>query len=123
MIKKINKRIFNFIPNSYSFSIALVVVFLFLGIIAGCIVSVGNIYASNDLKEVIVNGINDYTFYNSFYNFIKYPLLIFLLGWTLLGVFLIPITVFFKGFFLAYSIMFLLNSFGINGLLVSFASL
>lgn len=87
-----------------SINIAIMVVFILLGIVVGAVccfstdLSLSNLTAFND------NTVVHYSFLRTFFNFFKYPLILFLMGFTILGIFIIPIIVFLKGFFLSFSI-------------------
>lgn len=111
-----------------SFNIAAAVVFLLCGIAAGCIfscysdVSENSFILSNaSLSEIIANGAGDYSFRQAYFNLIKYPAIIFLLGFTALGFFAVPAAVFIKGFFMSFSISSVMRLLGSKGFFLSVA--
>lgn len=98
------KVVSKFLFESLSIDVAVMVMFIFLGIVAGaiCCFSSDASYSTSILIED--DAIVSYSFFRTLFNFSKYPLIIFLLGFTILGMFIIPLVVFFKGFFLSFSI-------------------
>ncbi len=69
----------------------------------------------------------DYDSANLFGNSIKFNLLniivIWLLGFTVLLVFVVPILIFFKGFVLGFTVGFLINQYNLKGVLISIVSI
>ena len=59
----------------------------------------------------------EYSFWSTFFNLIKFPLLVFFFGFTAFGVILTPATVFMKGCFVSASVSAAVSSFGAKGIL------
>lgn len=111
-----------------SFNIAVVIVFLLCGIAVGCIFSCYSdvsensfILSNGSLSEIVTNGAADYSFRQTYFNLIKYPAIIFLLGFTALGFLAVPATVFIKGFFISFSISSVMRLLGSKGFFLSVA--
>ena len=107
-IKKNNKNS-HMQSRDFSVSIALMIVFILAGIVVGTVCCFAtDFFPSNlgfitQIDKLGQNGF-DYSFFQSLFNFSKYPLLIFIFGLTALGFFVTPVLVFLKGFFLSFSV-------------------
>lgn len=113
--------------NNVSLDLAIMVLFFLCGIAAGCIFSLYRGNADNsflfdtNLNEIAQNGAKDYSFWQTYFNLIKYPTIVFLLGFTALGFFVIPITVSVKSFFIAFSVSSVIQALGLKGFWVALA--
>lgn len=110
--------------NTFSVNIAVVVIFLLIGIVSGAICCFSSFFSTSkgDVFSVFTSLENndfDYTFLRSFFTFSKYPVVIFILGFTAFGIFFIPVAVFLKGFFLSFSVASVFKFVGANAFLVS----
>lgn len=121
-VRKLNaKQIPVAMFGNISLNAAIMITFFLIGMIAGCIFNVyandagNNILFNNNLKEIAANGATTYSFAKTYLNLIKYPTIIFLLGYTALGIFAIPLTVLFKGFFISFSVSSVIQTFGLSG--------
>ena len=109
----------------------LIVMCVFLcGIIAGAVTSAYiDAETARGLTQSITHGYmpeNDQIRANSFkweiiWDVYKYPFISFVLGFSLLGVALIPIAVAVRGFFISYSVGAMVQIFGLRGVILSFA--
>ncbi len=126
-MKSISKGSLKSSAQNTSPTMAMMVVFLLCGIIIGCLVGK---YISgesdNFLKRYVLQyeeithvGVGKYSFLKSLFNLTKYPVIIFLLSFTAIGVFSIPLIVFIKGFFSAISVSAVIHSIGTNGILAA----
>lgn len=124
MKKKVRKNARSAFLKS-SPSVAVMIVCLVLGILAGCIFA---IYSENavltglvgeDIKRISENGVYDYSFLKTFLNLIKYPVLSFMLAFCAYGVLCVPVLVFFKGFTISLSISSIIGAFGKKGILTA----
>jgi len=124
-IKKNNKNS-HMQSRDFSVSIALMIVFILSGIVVGTVCCFAtDFFPSNlgfitQIDKLGQNGF-DYSFFQSLFNFSKYPLLIFIFGLTALGFFVTPVLVFLKGFFLSFSVSAIFKCIEKNALLLAFS--
>ncbi|AUJ26345.1 MULTISPECIES: stage II sporulation protein M [Virgibacillus] len=116
-------------------TIYLFMVILFLtGVIFGAIlVNSMNFVQKQDLffylerffKQITDNELANYDeiFKNSFFYHIKYLLLLFVLGLSVIGLPLVWILIFLKGLVIGFSVGFMVNQLGMNGLLIATLSI
>ena len=104
-------------------NIALMLVFLICGVVFGCLFAgcTSNDFGLSVKYEDFANGALNYSFFASYFNFIKYPALFFFMGFTAVGIFLVPILVSIKGFFVTVSICSVIKIWGIKGLYIALA--
>ncbi len=121
-MRKLNaKKIPVAVFGNISLNAAIMIIFFLVGMVAGCIFNVyandagNNLLSNNNLKEIATNGATAYSFSKSYLNLIKYPAIIFLLGYTALGIIAIPISVSIKGFFISFSVSSIIQAFGFSG--------
>lgn len=113
--------------SGISLNMAIMVVFFLCGIVAGCIFTIyandvgSGLLSDNNLKEIATNGATAYSFAKTYFNLLKYPAIVFLLGFTALGILAIPLTVSVKGFFISFSVSSVIQAFGFNGFRVALA--
>lgn len=125
-MKFINKT-----ENSKSSFILILALILLCGIIVGAIASAhissdtANALTdavSKDISQVYAALNNKQNFFISLWSVFKYPIFIFLLSFSVLGVAIIPVTIFVRGFSVSFSIGSIIKIFGTRGILMSLAS-
>lgn len=120
MYKKVSNKSQIISQNTVLLNLAVTVIFLLCGGVAGCIFSLSAHNSSNllsfqsDIISVVKNEINSYSFWSTYFNLIKYPFIIFLLSFTAFGSVLIPVIISLKSFFLTFSISTVLQLYGIE---------
>ncbi len=110
------------------------ITFIALSAVLLCGVIVGSVTASfiesdtayklsTSISSSASAGINDTARFlpTTLLNLLKYPLIAFLLGFTLLGIGLIPLVVGLRGYFLAFSIGVVIKLYGLDGIWLSVA--
>lgn len=108
-------------------NVAIMSVFLVFGLVVGILFaksgnsSVLNDFIGNDLIEINQNGIGEYSFFRTFFNLTKYTLIIIFLAFCAVGIFLIPLVVFTKGFMISLSVSSLVATLGKTGILCALA--
>ncbi len=127
-MRKLNaKKIPVAVFGNISLNAAIMIIFFLVGMVAGCIFNVyandagSNILFNNNLKEIATNGATTYSFTKTYINLVKYPAIIFLLGYTALGIFAIPLAVSIKGFFISFSVSSVIQAFGMSGFCAALA--
>ena len=125
-MRKFQKRISGFdVTQKYNLFIVIMIICFLLGITCGCVFCFqsksSNLSSSvtEILDGIMLNGSVEYSFIKTYFNYIKYIFLVFLLGFTVLGLIGIPATVFFKGFFLSLSISSILRSYGQSAIFIA----
>ena len=119
----INSQILS--KNTCTLSLGVMIIFLLCGGVAGCLFAVSAHYSANfisfqnDIVSVIKNGADTYSFWNTYLNLTKYPIIVFFLSFTVFGYAVIPIIVSLKSFFLTFSISTILQLYGTKSFLLS----
>lgn len=125
MKTSLKSRITTLQANTFSTNAVVYIFVLLCGMVTGLLLS-RNIQTSgflslfeNDLQQIAINGVGEYSFAKTFFNSVKFPALIFFFGFTAPGVVLTPLAVFLKGWLLSASISAVVSSFGVNGAVVA----
>lgn len=127
MKKKASNKSLILQKSTNPFSFTIIVIFLLCGGVAGCILALyaqhspDSLFFSRDIVSVVQNQVGEYSFWSTYLNSVKYPLIIFLLSFTAFGYAVIPLMVFLKSFFLTFSISIVLQLYGINRFFLSLA--
>lgn len=109
-------------------SIALMTAVFLCGVVAGCVTAATvDTSSGQTLSEYITSYLEGMTpvheygslFLSTLFNYLKYPVLSFLFGFTALGVLCVPAVVCVRGFFLSFSVTTVIRMFGYKGLLVA----
>jgi len=125
-----NKKIFKkeeavYIDSGLNISVVFFAALLLCGIIAG---GIANSYLSADSGQALGKYISEFIsshsldadpkrpFLDAIINSFKYPIVIFLLGYTVFGFASIPIIVFLKGFFISFSATAIMRTLGYQGI-------
>ena len=87
------------------------------GILFGCICA----FSSNDFSIGDVIRLNNYSLGNVYFNLVKYPILMFLSGFTVFGSIIVPICLISKGFSISFSITAIVQALGRKGVILAFA--
>lgn len=125
MKKSLKAKVSGIYLSNFPINSAILLLFLVLGTVAGMIFTkqTGEGSALTTLEksigEIVQNGVGEYSFIKTFFNSVKFPLVIFLLGFTAFGVFLTPFVVCIKGCLLSMSVSAIVNSFGAKGFLLA----
>ncbi len=104
-------------------NISIMSFFLILGLAVGIFfaknsdTSIINDFVGKDLVELVGNEGMEYSFLKTFFNLTKYTLILVFSAFCAIGVFLIPLVVFFKGFMISVSVSSLIAAFGRSGIL------
>ncbi len=124
-MKGISKRnIANFSIKSFDVTIVIMTVCLVCGVVIGCATSFHMNEPFSLFKEynVFSEGVSvNYSYLKVYFNLIKYPLIVFLLGFTAFGEIAVPLTVAVKGFFISFSVSLMMHGNGTHGLLCALA--
>ena len=124
-MKGISKRnIANFSIKSFDVTIVIMTVCLVCGVVIGCATSFHMNEPFSLFKEynVFSEGVSvNYSYFKVYFNLIKYPLIVFLLGFTAFGEIAVPLTVAVKGFFISFSVSLMMHGNGTHGLLCALA--
>ncbi len=114
------------IPKSISsLNLAIMVIFLLCGGVAGCIFALSAKHSPDllsfqcDIVSVVKNEVDAYSFWSTYFNLAKYPCIIFLLSFTVFGYAVIPIIISLKSFFLTFSISTVLQLYGVKRFFLS----
>lgn len=111
--------------NGTSAYMALMVICLFMGLVFGCVfvINSNHIPFANflnlEITSISTGATENYSFFNTFFTMAKYPIIVFVLGFTAFGQILIPAAVFIKGFMLSFSISTLIGSIGKSGVFIA----
>lgn len=120
MSKKASNNFQMISKSTGSLSMALMVIFLLCGGIAGCIFSLSAqqsselLFFQSDIVSLAKNEVTVFSFWSTYFNLTKYLFIIFLLSFTVFGYIIIPIIVSLKSFFLTFSISTVLQLYGIK---------
>lgn len=129
MIKKLRSRTED---NGLGFTVSLAVLsaFFLCGAVAGCITAASvdsasgqNLsgYIGNYVKEIDSMPEYGLLLKNTLINYFKYPVIVFFLGFTALGVFCVPAAVCVRGFFISFSVTSIIRLFGYKGMILALA--
>lgn len=125
MKKSLKSKVSGIYLSNFSVNSAILLLFLLLGTVIGMILTKqtgeGSALSSfeNDINEIVQNGVGEYSLIKTFFNATKFPLAIFLLGFTVFGVFFAPLVVCVKGCLLSMSVSAIINSFGAKGFILA----
>ena len=125
MNKKVSNKSRIVQKNNSLLSLAVMVIFLLCGGVAGCILALyaqhipDSIFFRHDIVSVVQNEVDAYSFWSTYFNLIKYPFIIFLLSFTAFGYMIIPLIISLKSFFLTFSISTVLQLYGIKRFVLS----
>lgn len=120
-MKGISKRhAAKFRIRNFDTAIVIMSVCLLFGIVLGCATSVRAESSFSPFAEytALSDGVSvNYSFSKVYLNMVKYPLIVFILGFTAFGQLAIPLVVAVKGFFISFSVSLIMRGAGLHGLL------
>lgn len=111
--------------EAFTSTFLILILFLLFGMVSGCLFALHSkdnsffTTMSKSLQEIVVSGIEEYPLRKTYLNYVKYVLAVFFLGFTVLGIAGIPLTVFAKGFFLSLSVSGVIQTFGRKAIIIA----